>query len=305
MPPVRRVELPGSGPEDVVVDELGRILTGIEDGRILRLTPGQNTIETVARIPGRPLGLEALPGGGVLVCNADGQLLEIDPERATVEVLVDRGGALGLSYCSNAVRATDGTIYFSESSRRFPLAHYRADFLEHSSTGRVMRRDAAGHVDVLLDGLDFANGLALSSDESFLVVAETGGYRLTRIWLRGANAGRSDTLVDNLPGFPDNLGRGSDGSILVAMFAPRDPLLDRLLARPGWIRKVVWATPQRLQPQVARTAWVLGVDERGKIVRDLQRSGDTYHAVTGVCEHGGTMYIASIEESAIGAVRLG
>jgi hypothetical protein len=58
----------------------------------------------------------------------------------------------------------------------------------------------------MLTGLHFANGVALAADESFVAVAETGAYRLTRLWLSSPDPGRSDMLVDNLPGFPDNPG---------------------------------------------------------------------------------------------------
>ncbi|MFC4480350.1 hypothetical protein ACFO3N_25060, partial [Flavobacterium chungangensis] len=60
----------------------------------------------------------------------------------------------------------------------------------------------------------------------FLVVAETGAYRLTRLWLTGHRAGESDVFADGLPGFPDNLSTGPGGLIWVAMAAPRQPALD-------------------------------------------------------------------------------
>jgi hypothetical protein len=79
--------------------------------------------------------------------------------------------------------------------------HYKGDLLEHSSTGRVMRY-SDGIVDVVADGLDFANGVVLAPDESTLDVAETGAYRITRIELTGAESGQTATLIGALPGFP-------------------------------------------------------------------------------------------------------
>jgi sugar lactone lactonase YvrE len=103
-------------------------------------------------------------------------------------------------------------------------------------------------VEVLLDGLQFANGVALGPGESFVAVAESGAYRLTRLWLAGDRVGQRDVLADNLPGFPDNLAAGSSGLIWVALGAPRKPLLDRLHRLPPVLRQAVWALPQRLQP---------------------------------------------------------
>jgi sugar lactone lactonase YvrE len=45
---------------------------------------------------------------------------------------------------------------------------------------------------VVADGIWFANGVALSRDESFIVVAETFGCRLLRHWLKGEKAGSTE-----------------------------------------------------------------------------------------------------------------
>src|SRR6266540_3313910 len=199
LPPVRRLEVDGAAPEDVVVDGAGRVVTGVDDGRLLRVGP-DGRVEVVADTGGRPLGIELLGDGRLLVCDARRGLLAVDPETSAVEVLVDRVAGEPMRFCNNAAVAADGTVYFSDSSRRFGIDHWRADLLEHSGTGRLLRRDPNGEVEVLLDGLQFANGVALAPDESFVAVAETGAYRLTRLWLGGERAGERDLLVDDLPG---------------------------------------------------------------------------------------------------------
>ena len=303
MPPPRRIELPGSGPEDVVVDADGCAYTGIADGRILRITPDRR-VERVARLAGRALGMGLLPDGRLLACNTGLGVQRIDCASGEVTTLVDSVHGRPMVFCSNVVATRDGTIYFTESSRRFPLEDYRSDLIEHSCTGSLMRRNVDGSVDVLLEGMLFANGLRLADDESHLVVAETAGYRLRRYWLSGARAGQDEVLIDNLPGFPDNIGWGSDGTTWVALPSPRDPVLDRLLPRADWLRKAAWTLPEWLQPQPKRTAWVLQVDADGRVLRDLQRSGDTYHFVTGCCEHDGRLYMSSLAGSAIAVIDL-
>lgn len=57
----------------------------------------------------------------------------------------------------------------------------------------------------------FANGLALSPEEDFIIVAETGAMRLTKYWLKGSKAGKSEVFVDGLPGLPDNLTPDDEG----------------------------------------------------------------------------------------------
>jgi sugar lactone lactonase YvrE len=311
LPPVRRLEVDGTAPEDVVVDEGGRVVTGVDDGRVLRVAP-DGRVEVVADTGGRPLGIELLGDGRLLVCDARRGLLAVDPATSAVEVLVDRVAGEPMRFCNNAAVAADGTVYFSDSSRRFGIDHWRADLLEHSGTGRLLRCDAealargasARGVEVLLDGLQFANGMALAADGSFVVVAETGAYRLTRLWLRGERAGSTDLLTDNLPGFPDNLSTGPGGLLWVALGSPRNPLLDRLHRLHPALRRAVWALPERAQPQPVRTLWVLAVDAGGAVVHDLQGPGDDYTMVTGVREHGGRLYLGSLAERAVAVLDL-
>jgi sugar lactone lactonase YvrE len=302
MPAPRLVPVNGRGPEDVVVDPEGRLFTGVEDGRILRVAADGTRIDVVADTGGRPLGVELAGAGWLLVCDAYRGLLRVDPDTGKVETLAEEIGGERLRLCDNAAVTADGTIYFSDSSRRFGLQHWKADLLEHSGTGRLLRRDPNGAVEVVLDGLHFANGVALAADESFVAVAETGAYQVSRLWLSGPRAGQRDLLVDNLPGFPDNLSTGAGGRIWIALPSPRDPALDWMHARRPALRKLVWTMPDRLQPKPKHTIWVLAVDPAGTVVADLQTIGDRYRMVTGVREHAGQLYLGSLTERAIAVV---
>jgi sugar lactone lactonase YvrE len=303
LPPLRILEVPGKGPEDVVVDAEGRVLTGLADGRILRLTPDGKHIQTVANTGGRPLGIELLQDGALLVCDAHRGLLRVEPKSGEVQLLLDRIAGVPMRFCNNAAVARDGTVYFSDSSRRFSIEHWRADLMEHSGTGRLLRRSPDGRVDVLIDGLQFANGVALSADEAFVTVAETGGYRLMRYWLRGPRAGSRDVFIDRLGGFPDNIALGSDGLIWITQASPRDPRLDRLHSLPPVLRKLAWSLPERLLSG-RRTFWVLAVDDQGRVVHDLEGEHPNFHIATGVREHRGTVYLGTLEDRAIAAFSL-
>lgn len=301
LPPVRRLALPGRGPEDVVLDERGRVLTGVADGRVLRVDPDTGAVETLVNTGGRPLGLHAGADGdpdAVLVCDSERGLLRADAS-GDVRTLVDGIDGEPVNFASNVVQADDGTIFFSTSTRRFDLDHYMGDLLEHRGSGRLLRRDPDGTVETLLDGLAFANGVVLAPDGSCVVVAQTGGYCITRWWLTGPRAGTSDTLIDNLPGFPDNMALGSDGLIWVSLPTARNPLLDRLLPLPGALRSLVWLLPDSVQPKPERTVWVLGVSFDGEIVHDLQTTGEDYSMVTSVIERDGVLYLGSLHESAV------
>lgn len=304
MPAPQVLAVNGTGPEDVLVDEQGRLLTGVDDGRILRLSDEGRRIDVVAETRGRPLGIELLGDGRLLVCDARAGLLAVDPESGSVEPLVTAGAVAAtrpLNLCNNAAVARDGTVFFTDSTQRFGLEHFMADLLEHGGTGRLLRRDVSGEVTELLDGLQFANGVALSADESYVAVAETGSYQIRRVWL---DSGRSDVLVDNLPGIPDNLSTGQDGVIWVALATPRNPVLDRTSRYPV-LRKATWALPPALLTKLeVRTTWVVAVDDTGRIVHDLQTSAPGYHMVTGVRQHDGKLYLGSLREQGIAVIDL-
>src|SRR5215218_2133447 len=102
----RRLPTGGHGPEDVMFDAHGGVITGTGDGRILRLGPaGGHTV--VADTGGRPLGVQPCADGGVLVCDHDRGLLRVAPD-GTVEVLVDAVDGEPLTFASNVVQAPDG-----------------------------------------------------------------------------------------------------------------------------------------------------------------------------------------------------
>jgi sugar lactone lactonase YvrE len=298
-PEVDVLHLPGPGPEDVVVDLDGQLVVGVEDGRILRVAPDDGTVSLVADTGGRPLGIEALDDGSLLVCDGlRGLLHVVDGE---VRVLVEEVCGRPFTWASNAVVTRDGTTYFTESSSAHGFADNRLEVLAHSASGAVFRLDPDGRVSCIAAGLRLANGLALAPDDASLIVAETFGYRLTRLGLDGAER---RPFVENLPGMPDNISTGSDGLIWVALPAPRNTGLDALVAAPPLLREVVARLPERLQPQPARDIWVQAYDVDGRLVHDIQGAHPDLGIVTAVAEQDGVIWLGSLESSAIGRIAI-
>jgi len=299
------IPLPGSGAEDVAVDGTGAVYTGTREGYLLRISPNGRSIERIAQTGGRPLGIEIHPDGSLIVCDAHRGLLRVDPSTGDIAALVTAIDGRPMRFTNNCAVAADGTIYFSDSSMHFGLDEFKGDILSHTGSGRLIRRDPDGTVTVLLDDLDFANGVALAEDESFILVAETGGYRVTRLDLAGPEAGRRSVIIDNLPGMPDNMSTGSDGVFWIALPSARNRLLDLLLPRSGALRSAVWALPERLQPDATRITWVVGIDGEGEVRHNLQASGERFHYVTGVREHDGRLYLGSLVEPGVAMAALG
>ncbi len=294
----RRWDVNGRGPEDVVIDGAGRAIAGLDDGRLVRFSPDGGSPELLADVGGRPLGLE-LYGDDLLVCNANLGLQLVSPSGA-VKTLVDSFDGRRLLFTNNATVAADGTIYFSDTSMRWTIDQYVADLLEGRPTGRVFRRDTSGEVTVVVDRLAFANGVALSDDQSVLYVAETARYRIHRHHLTGPAAGTTEVFVDNLPGFPDNLTFG-DGTLWNAAPSPRQALVDLMLPRP-WLRHVTHRLPDAAKPKPLRHGMVLGFDAEGNVTHNLQDSSGTVAITTSARWHDGRLYVGTLTEPYLAVV---
>ena len=296
--------VPGHGAEDVLVSEEGAVYTGTEDGSIWRMRDEGGRLDRVGSTAGRPLGLEFLPDGRLLVCDARRGLLALDPEGGRTEVLTDLVHGQRMTFCNNAAVASDGTIWFSDSSRHHGIDRWKADIVENTASGRLLRRDVDGSVSVVLEGLRFANGVALAADESYVAVAETAGRTVVRRWLSGPRAGETDRLAADLPGYPDNIARGSDGLIWVTIASPKDPVVEGLMRGPEALRRVAWRLPEAVQPKPKRTARVMAFDDSGAVVHDRSFDATSFHMVTGVREHNGRLWLGSLVEPAIAAFEL-
>lgn len=289
------------GPEAIAVDPGGRIVTGTEDGRIVRLDPSTGAAEEVVRTGGRALGLAFDRDGALYVCDALRGLLRLSPS-GELRVLATGHGGVPFGFVDDVDVAPDGTVYFSDASSRFGLHHDREDVLEHAGRGRLLAfHPETGETELVLDGLEFANGVAVAGDGSYVLVNETGAYRITRHWLSGPRRGTSDVFADNLPGLPDNLTWSAERKAFwVALYSPRVPALDALAPYP-FLRKVVLRIPRVLQPQPAPEGFVLALGEDGRVQAVLRDAGaGAYAPVTSVRERGGVLWLGSLKERGVG-----
>jgi sugar lactone lactonase YvrE len=291
------------GPEAVELDKEGRLYAGTSDGKIIRVRADE-TVEDFATTHGRPLGMRFDRNGNLIICDAVKGLLSVDP-RAKVTVLATRAEGQALNVADDLDIASDGMIYFSDASTKYRLPDYPLDMLEARPYGRLLRYDPRTQkVKVLLKGLHFSNGVALSQNEDFVLVNETFRYRITRYWLKGPKAGRRDTFIDNLPGFPDNLSSNRRGFFWVALFAARNTLADFIHPYP-WIKNFVARWPLALWSKQPSYGLVLNVDETGRVVESLHDAeGRHLHTITSAKEFGGFLYLGSLDNDRIGKLRL-
>ena len=303
--PVDRLSLgDGHKPEDVALDASGRIYGGLEDGRIVQLQPDGTQPRVFANTQGRPLGLAFDRDGNLIIADAIKGLLSVNPS-GEIKVLATESEGVKFGCLNDLDIGADGTIYFTEASYKYPMSQFTNDVLEHQPNGRLMAFDPKTQKPrTLLRGIHFANGVAVSPDQLFVLVVETGEYRIRRYWLKDPKEGMDDVFIDNLPGFPDGISSNGKDKFWLALVTPRQSLFDKLLPHP-FLRKIVYRLPKVLQPAPERYSFVVALNGQGRIVENLQNgSSDCYAQIANVLERDGKLYFGSIGEDTVGRFSL-
>lgn len=299
------IDLDGrTGPEDVDIGPDGLIYAATHSGEIIRVEANGH-ITSYAQTGGRPLGIEFGTDGTLYVADAYRGLLSVDAA-GTVTVLADHTGeGSPILYADDLDVTAEGVVYFSDASTRFgaqsnggTLAASVLDLVEHSDNARVLRFDpATGETEVFADVLTFANGVVLNDAEDALFVVETGAYRIWRYPLSG---GPGEVILDNLPGFPDNLNPAPDGTFWLGLVSPRNAIMDRLSDAPFW-RRVVMRLPDAFKPAPTRYGFVLRISEDGEVLETLQDPSGAYALTTGaVTASNGDVLVTSLSEPRLG-----
>jgi sugar lactone lactonase YvrE len=254
----------------------------------------------IADTGGRPLGIEVDPrDGSLVVCDAYRGLLRLTGD-GKITSLSHLAGGTRILLCNNAAVARDGTVYFTDSSNRFPVSHWRRDLLEHRPNGRVLAFDPASRrTDVVAEGFYFPNGVALTPDEDALLLCETVSHRLLRLSLSDGAV----RVLNELPAYPDNMSSVGDGTYWIALASPRVALVEKLLPHPT-LRRIAAVFPARLQPQPLPYTIAALVDGDGAVLRTLHGPDGRYVMATGVRQHGDTLWLGSLTEKAIARTTL-
>jgi sugar lactone lactonase YvrE len=288
------------GPEDIAGGGDGYLYVSTKSGHIIRQRSSRQEFDVFVEVGGRPLGLEFGSDGYLYIANAPLGLQRVSPD-GSIETLVNEFDGEPIHYADDLAIADDGRVFFSDASSKFSPVNsggsYEAsllDILEHGGHGRVFEYSpATKQTRVIMDGLNFANGVAISEDQQFLIVNETGHYRVVKHWLEGPNAGNSEIILDNLPGFPDNVNNGINGKFWIGLVAPRVDILDDLSDSP-FLRKVVQRLPASFRPKALPSSHVIAIDGDGQVLMNLQDTRMTFPALTGVYETRQYLYLTSL-----------
>ena len=285
------------GPEALLL-EGDFLITGLHDGRLLRSSLDGKQRQVLSDTGGRPLGLARHPNGLLVIADGVKGLLSLDAQGRLTALTTEANGVPFGFTDDVAIDQSGHYAYFSDASSRWGYGHDGEAIIEHGGDGRLLRYDfQSGKTSVLLDKLEFANGVTLGPDDAYVLVNETGAYRISRYWLSGPKAGTHDLFIDNLPGLPDNLAFNGSNRFWVALYAPRSALLDGTAGHP-WVRKVIVRALTVLPKPVEKRGFVLGLDLQGKVIANLQdASSGNYSPITTAREYGDWLYLGSLKAS--------
>lgn len=302
-----KIQLDGEvGPEHIVAGADGKLYTGVASGNILRLDADGSAQKVFSATGGRPLGMAFAADGQLIVADAIKGLLSVAPDGG-VTVLATAVQGTPIKFLNAVVVAQSGKIYFTDSSMRFAPSQWGGtlqaatlDILEQSSTGRVIEYNPQTKaVRVVAKGLSLANGIALTSDEAALLVSESGKYRVWKIAIGSKEldvarpSPQAQVLLDNLPGYPDNLMRGTNGKIWLGLGGPRNDL--DAMAQLPFMRQLMLRIPRFLWPTPKPYGHAIAFSEDGKVIADLQDPSGKSPVTTGVTETAGRLYVHSID----------
>ncbi|KAJ1404179.1 Strictosidine synthase, conserved region [Sesbania bispinosa] len=319
------------GPESLVFDSHGEgPYTGVADGRILKwegeergwtefaVTSSNRTdcvrpfAPELEHVCGRPLGLRFdKKSGDLYIADAYLGLKVVGPTGGlATQVATEAEGQLFNFTNDMDISEDEDVIYFTDSSTIFQRRQFMLVLLSGDKTGRLMKYNKlTKEVTVLLRGLAFPNGVSLSKDGSFVLVAETTTCRILRLWLHGPNAGQVDTFAV-LPGFPDNVRRNSEGQFWVALHAKGTPFAK-------WVTSNSWAGNALLKFglnfKLLHTSFAgskphavaIKLSDKGVILEVLEDcEGKTLKFISEVEEKDGKLWIASVLMPFIGIYSL-
>ncbi|XP_062079488.1 protein STRICTOSIDINE SYNTHASE-LIKE 13 [Humulus lupulus] len=320
------------GPESLEFDHMGRgPYTGLADGRIVRWMGRDVGWETFALVTsnwsekvcakgnesttkkqwkvekrcGRPLGLRFdKESGNLFIADAYYGILVVGPEGGVAIPLATHVDGKPILFANDLDIHNNGSIFFTDTSKRYNRMDHFYILLEGEATGRLLRYDPPTKTThVVLDGLAFPNGVQISRDHTFLLFTETTNCRLMKYWLEGPKRGLVEPIA-NLPGFPDNVRINENGQFWVAIDCCRTPIQEVLSHNP-WIRSVYFRLPIRM----SFLARLMGMkmytvislfDDKGEIVEVLEdRKGVVMKLVSEVREVKGKLWIGTVAHNHI------
>jgi ribose transport system permease protein len=303
------------GPEDVILDRHDNLYAGSRHGDIIRfLAPDYERMEVFAHIGGTPLGMAFDRHDNLYVCIGGMGLYRVTPDRKVEKATDETNRSYSSINDDSRLRLADdlditddGRIFFSEATVRFEMHEWATDGLEARGNGRIICFDTnTGKTHTVIRDLKFPNGVCIASDGISFLFAETWGCSVKRHWFDGPKKGKTEIVLENLPGFPDNINNSSDGHYWMSLVGMRCPALDLAWKMPGFRKRMAKrvARDEWLFPNI-NTGCVLKFNEKGEVLETMWDLGGQNHPmITSMREHRGYLYLGGIMNNRVGRLKL-
>lgn len=304
-------------PEDVAIDDQQRVYTGTSTGLIMRYSgPALHDREVFCRTGGQVRGLAFDKGGNLIVCVAGIGLMSVAPDASMKRLADETPRTVGrvkddsrLLMLDDLDIAEDGMIYFTEGSTRYNMDEWLLDSIEARPNGRILSYDPkTGKTRTMLNGIVHPGGICIERGGQSFLYSETWLCRISRYYFAGPKAGRKEVVVDDLPGYPDNINPSSDGGFWVAMVAMRTKVSDIAMRMPSFRKRMTRRLPvdNWLLPNF-NAGCIVKLSKDGQPVETLWDLGGTkqaYSTITSAVEDRGHLYVGGIFNVRIGRVDL-
>ncbi|XVF43362.1 hypothetical protein PTKIN_Ptkin02bG0034400 [Pterospermum kingtungense] len=306
-----------TGPESIAFDcKREGPYVGVSDGRILKWqgpnlgwkefavpSPNRNrktcdgsTSPDLEPTCGRPLGLKFNHATcNLYIADAYFGLLVVGPDGGVAQQLAT--SAEGVPFrLTNAldIDTNTGVVYFTDSSTIFQRRQILLSVATFDRSGRLLKYDTrTKKVTVIHRGLAFANGVALSKDNTFLLVSESAKMRILKFRIEDELAnGYVPEQFAKLSRIPDNIKSNEKGEFWIALNSGR-----------GRIQKVNQTTLDGDSgiPWISMDPIGVKYDQNGKILEQLDGNGGCiFDAVSEIEEYKGKLYIGSVVKPYVG-----
>ncbi|KAM7505281.1 hypothetical protein LguiB_004185 [Lonicera macranthoides] len=311
------------GPESFAFDPTGGgPYTGVSDGRIIKwdgderrwidfaVTSPEREVcgelqdhERMEHICGRPLGMRFNEETGDLyIADAYMGLLVVGPNGGLATKVTTKAHGISLQFANALdIDRSSGVVYFTDSSSLYPRRNYMSVIVSGDTTGRLIKYDPkTNETKVVLNNLSFPNGVALSQNGEFILVAETTLCRILKLWLQSPKAGLVEVFAQ-LSGFPDNIKRNNNGEFWVGIHSRRGKFLEWILSN-NWIGKfLINNLPfalTKMEPYLSKfraCGLAVKLGEDGEILEMLEdKIGKIWRSASEVMEENGNLWVGSV-----------
>nr|XP_002126499.1 adipocyte plasma membrane-associated protein [Ciona intestinalis] len=287
-------------PESCAEADDKKLYVGLRDGRVVCIHPsndgeiGAGKVENIttgviegavntsdAWGHGVPLGIR-LRGQSLYVMDAIYGFYVIDLPTKSLKILIEPDVVTPPMKFPNDfdISADEKTVYFTDSSEKYPITELMSEVLEGSCTSRLIKYDMLTQkLDVVKDGLCFGNGVQLIDDESMVIVPETTRYRVN--WIDTKTWEIKHFL--HLPAMPDNVRRNRRGNYWIGGTSKMSNFVSIIFRFPSLRQILIGLFPSSILLKAAdhKHCMLFEVDNAGEVIQTLHDpDGSLAHALS-------------------------